>query len=164
MARHRQSQSAEYISLASRATSPSGLSYSHAAVTNPSQEAPLNVLAPSSSRSKKLDHRKQIWSLLLPQTARWIGTVALSALLISVIRIYERKGNFTRKDKDTFNIIVTGLSVGLGINFFVRPPFRCSDPLDSLLTIFHRKRLKNLQKACDGEFWPTKDIAFGRWT
>ncbi len=115
MARHRDGPSAEYISLQSRATSPSGLSYNHAVEETTLQEAP------PSSKSRELDHRQQTWSLLLPQTVRWLGTVTLSVVLISVFWIYDSKGNFTRKDKDSFNIIVTGLSVGLGINFFVRP-------------------------------------------
>ena len=133
MARFRDDPSAEYISLQSRADSPSGLSYSHAVGETPLQEEPP---APPSCQSKRLNHREQTWSLLLPQTVRWLGTVILSALLISVIWIYEKKGNFTHKDKNLFNIIVTGLSVGLGINFFVRhtvgsPTSRiaCSSPL-----------------------------------
>ena len=117
MARRRDRQSAEYISLPSRTPSPSGLSYSHATAENSFQEVPV---VPASFTSKELDHRKQTWSLLHSQTFRWLGTVALSALLISVIRIWGSKGNFTREDKNSFNIIVTGLSVGLGINFFVR--------------------------------------------
>lgn len=117
MARFRDGPSAEYISLQSRATSPSGLSYSHAAGETTLQEVPP---VPPSFKPEELDHQKQTWSLLLPQTVRWLGTVTLSALLISVFRIYEKKGNFTRKDKNSFNIIGTGLSVGLGISFFVR--------------------------------------------
>ncbi|KAI4158550.1 MAG: hypothetical protein LQ342_007332 [Letrouitia transgressa] len=115
MARFRDGPSAEYISLQSRATSPSGLSYSHAAGETTLQEVPP---VPPSFKPEELDHQKQTWSLLLPQTVRWLGTVTLSALLISVFRIYEKKGNFTRKDKNSFNIIGTGLSVGLGISFF----------------------------------------------
>lgn len=115
MARLRDSPSAEYISLQSRATSLSGLSYNHAGEETTLQEAP------PSFKSKELVYREQTWSMLLPQTVRWLGTVTLSALLISVFWIYDSKGNFTSKDKNSFNIIFTGLSVGLGINFFVRP-------------------------------------------
>ncbi|KAL9045258.1 MAG: hypothetical protein Q9214_001674 [Letrouitia sp. 1 TL-2023] len=117
MASFRNAPSAEYISLQSHATSSSSLSYSHAVGETTLQEV---LPAPSSFKSNELDHRKKTWSLLFPQTVRWLGTVTLSALLISVFRIYEKKGNFTHKDKNSFNIIVTGLSVGLGINFFVR--------------------------------------------
>ena len=117
MARFRGDPSTEYISLSSRAISPSGRSHSHAASETDLREVPP---APPSYKSKELDHRKQARSLLLPRTVRWLVTVTLSVLLILVIWIYSQKGNFTRKDKNTFNIIVTGLSVGLGINFFVR--------------------------------------------
>ena len=73
-------------------------------------------------KPKHLDHWNQIWSLLLPQAVRWLATVVLSAAIVLVLWIYNVKGNFTRDDKNAFNILVTGLSVGLGINFFVRLP------------------------------------------
>lgn len=114
MARRRDSPSAEYISLHSRATSPSGSNWTHP------REEPAVHEAPPTVNSKNLDYREQTWSLLLPQTIRWLGTVLLSILLVSVVWIYQHKGNFTRTDKNVFNVIVTGLSVGLGINFFVR--------------------------------------------
>lgn len=114
MARHRDTPSAEFIPLHSRATSPSGSSLDPSRVESDVHEAPFTV------EQKALDHRKQIRSLLLPQTVRWLGTVVFSALFMIVLRIYESKRNFTRNDKNAFNVIVTGLSVGLGINFFVR--------------------------------------------
>ncbi|KAL8759048.1 MAG: hypothetical protein Q9184_003737 [Pyrenodesmia sp. 2 TL-2023] len=116
MARHRDTPSAEFISLHSCASSPWPSS------PNPSREGSPVPEAPSTVTQKALDYRKQTWSLLLPHTIRWLGTVVFSVLLISVLWIYQSKGNFTRSDKNAFNIIVTGLSVGLGINFFVRFP------------------------------------------
>ena len=65
------------------------------------------------------DRRKQIVSLLWPQSLRWLGTVLLSALLMMTIKIYQDKGNFAHQDKLLYNVIITGLSVGLGLNFFV---------------------------------------------
>ncbi len=114
MAKHRGSPSAEYISLHSRAASPSGSNL------NPSREEPAVYETPLIVKQKTLDYQKQTWSLLLPQTIRWLGTVVISALIVSVLRIYKSKGNFTPNDKNAFNVIITGLSVGLGINFFVR--------------------------------------------
>lgn len=110
----RDALSAEYISLHSRAPSPSRSDW------NPSREEPAIPDAPSSVYSKNLDYREQTWSLLRPQTIRWLGTVLVSVLLVATVRVYQNKGNFTRYDKHVFNVIVTGLSVGLGINFFVR--------------------------------------------
>ncbi|KAI4257249.1 MAG: hypothetical protein L6R42_005789 [Xanthoria sp. 1 TBL-2021] len=113
MARRRDSPSAEYISLHSRATSPDGSNWTHP------REEPAVHEAPPTVNSKNLDYRQQAWSLLLPQAIRWLGTVLLSILLMSVVWIYQNKGNFTRTDKNVFNVIITGLSVGLGINFFL---------------------------------------------
>lgn len=104
----------EYLPLHSRAPSPSGSNWTQSGKQLPVQEAPPTV------NPKLLDYRRQTWSLLVPQTFRWLGTVLGSGLLVSVFRIYERKGNFTPHDKNVFNVIVTALGVGLGINFFVR--------------------------------------------
>ncbi|KAL8847561.1 MAG: hypothetical protein Q9221_007420 [Calogaya cf. arnoldii] len=69
--------------------------------------------------TKILDHQQQTYSRLLPQTIRWLTTVVFAALLVLVLWVYNSKGNFTRSDKNAFNVLVTGLSVGLGINFFI---------------------------------------------
>lgn len=137
MARRRDASSAEYISLLSRENSPSRTDWSpsreelavpEAPSTvhfpsrsdwNPPREEPAVPEAPSTVHSKNLDYREQTRSLLRPQTIRWLGTVLLSVLLVATVWIYQNKGNFTRYDKNVFNVIVTGLSVGLGINFFV---------------------------------------------
>ncbi|KAL9000503.1 MAG: hypothetical protein Q9169_000796 [Polycauliona sp. 2 TL-2023] len=68
--------------------------------------------------AKNVDHQGQTYSLLLPQAVRWLATVVFAALLVLVLWVYHSKGNFTRSDKNAFNVFVTGLSVGLGINFF----------------------------------------------
>ncbi|KAL8672247.1 MAG: hypothetical protein Q9168_003270 [Polycauliona sp. 1 TL-2023] len=68
--------------------------------------------------AKNLDHQEKTYFLLLPQAIRWLTTVVFTALLVLVLWVYNRKGNFTRGDKTAFNVFVTGLSVGLGINFF----------------------------------------------
>lgn len=68
---------------------------------------------------REFDHRRQLRSLFWWQSLRWLGTLLLSTLLIATLKIYERKGNFTRRDKRALNVIMTGLSVGLAINFFV---------------------------------------------
>ncbi|KAL8642578.1 MAG: hypothetical protein Q9226_008494 [Calogaya cf. arnoldii] len=107
MARHRNTLSAEFIPLNSRATSPSG------STLNPSREESAVHEAPFTVGQKALDHRKQAWSLLLPQIIRWLGTVIFSVLFVSVLSVYDSKGNFSRNDKNAFNVIVTGLSVGL---------------------------------------------------
>ncbi|KAL9012827.1 MAG: hypothetical protein Q9173_002436 [Seirophora scorigena] len=114
MAGLRDIASAEYVPLHSRAPSPSGSNWTQSGKQLPVHEAPPTV------NPKNLNYRKQTWSLLVPQTFRWLGTVLGSGLLVPVIHIYGQKGDFTPHDKNVFNVIVTGLSVGLGINFFVR--------------------------------------------
>ena len=113
MAGHQETAYANYIPLESRGDSPTRSNSKYAAEAHT-----VNVLA-TTIQPKALDHSRQIWSLLLPQTARWLGTVVISILLVLVLRIYSTKGNFTSNDKNVFNVIITALSVGLGINFFV---------------------------------------------
>lgn len=126
MASHQETDYAKYIPLESRGNSATRFNSKYMADESTTRFDPKHPGEASSVHGlstgiqpKVLDHPRQIWSLLLPQTARWLGTVVLSILLVLVLRIYSSKGNFTSNDKDVFNVIVTGLSVGLGINFFV---------------------------------------------
>ncbi|KAL8923166.1 MAG: hypothetical protein Q9208_004729 [Pyrenodesmia sp. 3 TL-2023] len=107
--RHRDNPPAEHISLHPRATLTAG--------SRPNSPKEKYVV-PKSAFTVTLNYRKQTRSILLPHTIRWLGTVVFSVLFVSVLWIYESKGSFTRNDKNVFNVIVTGLSVGLGINFF----------------------------------------------
>lgn len=50
----------------------------------------------------------------------WLLTVIVCAFILVTIWIYEQKGNVTIVQKHTFNTIITGLILGLGLNFFVR--------------------------------------------
>lgn len=63
---------------------------------------------------------QQTRKLYLSQSIRWIGTLIFVAFMLSTLKIYEDKDNFSHKQKYAFNTIVTGLSLGLGLNFFVR--------------------------------------------
>lgn len=54
------------------------------------------------------------------QGVGWLLTLVVCAFILVTIRIYERKGNITSVQKHTFNTIITGLILGLGLNFFVR--------------------------------------------
>ncbi|KAL8672238.1 MAG: hypothetical protein Q9168_003285 [Polycauliona sp. 1 TL-2023] len=101
-----------HISLYSRPASPSGSNLNHARDESAAREISPRI------QLKQLDHRQQTWSFLFPQTLCWLATVVIAALIVTVLLIYNSKGNFTRADKNVFNVIVTGLSVGLGINFF----------------------------------------------
>ena len=49
---------------------------------------------------------------------RWLGTAFLTALLISTVKIYQAKGNFTSTHKTAFMTIMLALM----LNLFVRTP------------------------------------------
>ncbi|KAL8992315.1 MAG: hypothetical protein Q9169_007193 [Polycauliona sp. 2 TL-2023] len=115
MAPHRDVSPAQYIPLRSRTTSLSASTQKHEREEAAAAHQVQSALTPT-----YLDRRRQTWPLLIPQTLRWLATVAISALLLAVLRIYSHKGNFTGADKNAFNVIITGLSVGLGINIFAQ--------------------------------------------
>lgn len=50
---------------------------------------------------------------------RCLATIVLIAFLLATLKIYQNKGNFTSHQKTNFNIIITALSLCLGLNFFV---------------------------------------------
>ena len=62
---------------------------------------------------------QQTRKLLLSQSVRWIGTLVFVAFMLVTLKIFQDKDNFSHDQKYAFNTIVTGLSLGLGLNFFV---------------------------------------------
>lgn len=71
------------------------------------------------STAQYFDHSKQTRRLFFLYTLRWLCTVLFSSLIIATLKVYERKGNLTPSQKNTFNVIITALGLGLGLNFFV---------------------------------------------
>ena len=65
------------------------------------------------------DSSKQTRNLFWSQCGRWFGTLIFIALMLATLKFYQEKGNFSRDQKYAFDTIVTGLSLGLGLNFFV---------------------------------------------
>ena len=65
------------------------------------------------------DSSKQTRNLFWSQCDRWFGTLIFIALMLATLKFYQDKGNFSRDQKYAFDTIVTGLSLGLGLNFFV---------------------------------------------
>lgn len=57
--------------------------------------------------------------LLCKTFARCLATTIFIAFILATFKIYENKKNFTSRQKTNFNIIVTALSLCLGLNFFV---------------------------------------------
>ena len=75
----------------------------------------LNTASHGSSKWTRTPIIQAIW---------WLVTVIFCAFILATIRIYEQKGNFTNGQKHSFNTIITGLILALGLNFFVRHRFR----------------------------------------
>ena len=62
---------------------------------------------------------QQTRKLFLSQSIRWIGTLIFVAFMLATLKVYQDKDNFSHGQKYAFNTIVTALSLGLGLNFFV---------------------------------------------
>ena len=57
----------------------------------------------------------------------WLITLLLNAFIVVTVNIYHKRDRFPAHQKHTFNIISTGLILGLGLNFFVSScPFATS--------------------------------------
>lgn len=63
---------------------------------------------------------KQTLTLCRTQILQWVLTAILIGFVFATIMIYERKGNMSSRQKSIFQQIITALSIGLGLNFFVR--------------------------------------------
>ena len=68
---------------------------------------------------KVFKSNQQSWKLFFPQFFRWLGTVVFIAFILTNLKLFENAGNFSSRSKHLFNTIVTALSLGLGVNFFV---------------------------------------------
>lgn len=54
---------------------------------------------------------------------RCLATTVFIAFVLATLKIYQKKGNFTSHQKTNFNVIITALSLCLGLNFFVSHKF-----------------------------------------
>ena len=67
------------------------------------------------------DSREQTRRLLGKQFFRWLWTALFVVMILVTFKIYHGKRSMTSTQKATYNAIITGLSLGLGLNFSVRP-------------------------------------------
>lgn len=83
---------------------------------------PLNNPDPT-TESTNNDHSftfKQHHLVLFCKTfVRCLATVILIASVLATLKFYQSKGNFASDQKTKFNIIITVLSLCLGLDFFV---------------------------------------------
>lgn len=124
---------------------------------NSDDDAPLNDPHHTEAVNKAHKFRfKQPNLILFFKTfIRCLATIVLIASLLATLKIYENKGNFTSHQKSNFNVIITALSLCLGLNFFVSHNFHGSrrhNYRDFLLTLRDfRTHSKTWQKSCDGK-------------
>lgn len=75
---------------------------------------PLGPIYPT-----RFEPNKQTWSLFKDQVSRLTFTVLLDTLYVASLKIYQDAGTVRHSHKHTFNVVTTGLSLALGLNFLV---------------------------------------------
>ena len=63
--------------------------------------------------------RQQSRKILWRQMLRWLTTAAFLAASLVTLKIYQGMGDVSLGQKTTFNSLITGLLLLLGLNFFV---------------------------------------------
>ena len=71
---------------------------------------------------RRFSYAEQTRTILPRLLSRWLVTAAIVASILGVLRLYRNKGIISRAEKGTFNGVMTGLTILLGLNFFVRLP------------------------------------------
>lgn len=82
---------------------------------NPDDSVHLENTSPT-NRTNEADHIKFNVGLIC---VRFLVTAMVIASMIGTLKGYEKKGNFSPHQKTTFNVIITGEGLCLGLNFFV---------------------------------------------
>ena len=96
-----------------KSANPSGSSSSQVACSR----APTTF---ETGNEATFDSREQTRRLLSKQFFRWLWTALFVVMILVTFRIYQGKGIMTSTEKTTYNTIITGLSLGLALNFAVR--------------------------------------------
>lgn len=76
----------------------------------------------SMADAARFESRNQTLTLCKQQISQWIITAILISFVFATIKIYEAKGNMTSGQKSTFQLLITGLSIALGLNSLVSHP------------------------------------------
>lgn len=84
--------------------------------TSPAHEPPQKTEESTHQRKRK------VWKLLI----RWVWTVIFTTLIFAVAKIYLARGNITKGQKATHNLIQTALILTLGLNIYVSDNSTCT--------------------------------------
>lgn len=93
---------------------------------NPDSSDSLNHQVITNKASNKTRYFGINFGLFSKTFLRCIATTVFIALLLITFSAYEKKGNFSKNQKYTFQAIITAESLFLGLNFFVSHKFRCA--------------------------------------
>jgi hypothetical protein len=76
------------------------------------------VISPElqTSLEKTFNSRRQYWQILWKGFVIWLRTVALLVLLAIILVVYNQKPVMSSGEANTFNSLVTALSITLGLN------------------------------------------------
>lgn len=77
------------------------------------------IIDPENPRSKTFNPREQTWRLFKELGVRLVMTIVFIALIIAALKVFESRGNVSKIGKRSFNFVITGLSLLLGLSFFV---------------------------------------------
>ena len=91
---------------------------------DPNDSVPLNHITIQANKAPNKTFYFGInFGLFFKTFVRCIATIMFIALLIITFSVYEKKGNFSKNQKHTFQAIITAESLCLGLNFFVSYKF-----------------------------------------
>lgn len=86
---------------------------------NQSHQAPPNNPNPPNKAINKAHSSRYNLVLFCKTFVRWLATTTFITFVLATLRIYQNKENFTSHQKANFNVLITALSLCLGLNFFV---------------------------------------------
>ena len=95
---------------------------------NSSSETGLTAASPVPARPQAqfetdneafFSSKQQTKQLLRKQFFRWLVTAFFIAAIFLTLKVYQSKHYMTGTQKAIYNALITGLSLGLGLNFFV---------------------------------------------
>ena len=119
MSSHQQYSPVSHIDETFRPGSDRTLNDSRESIELKNVQDPGETAAPLDPLPHVFNSNKQTRKLFLPQFNRWLGTVGFVSLILRTLIVFENKGNFSLHWKYLFDTIITSLSLGLGLNFFV---------------------------------------------
>lgn len=84
----------------------------------PSNQPPFNA-SRATNNAQLFGIKKQTLLLISKTYLRCLVTTIFVAFVLATLKTYQNKNSFSSDQKTNFNVIITALSLCLGLNFFV---------------------------------------------